>query len=69
MRKPKDRKPRFKKGDKVRVEGELAVVVSEGWWDQVSDFRYEIDFNFRTTKGPKTYWVTSESTLTSKEDK
>lgn len=53
MRKPKDKHPKFKKGDRVLCFGQTAEVVSEGWWDDAGNFRYEVDFRYGRGDRPK----------------
>ena len=67
MRKPKDREPKFKPGDRVLCFGQTAEVVSKGWWDDEDDFRYEVDFKYgRLDRVKKGLWTMKESNMESK---
>ena len=69
MRKPKDRHAKFKAEDKVLCCGQTALVVSDGWWDEYDDFRYELDFKWG--KGDRRYkglWTMKEENIEAKDE-
>lgn len=68
MRKPRDRHPKFKPGDKVLCCGQTAEIASEGWWDEADDFRYELDFKYgRSDRRYKGLWIFKESNMEKKK--
>ena len=69
MRKPKDKHPKFKIGDRVLCRGQTAEVISEGWWDHASTFRYEIDFKWgKKDRKYKGMWSMREPDMEKKNE-